>query len=146
MWPIPKMETRMAVDQPFLGRGWAFPPSFSAGGADVEMVAGSEDVQQSLQVLLATVPGQRVMQELFGCDMERLVFEELDQGFINTVTGMVTNSILDYETRVDLNGVDVNQGDAEEGLLLISIDYTIRGTNARYNMVYPFYLKEAVQR
>lgn len=139
------MVTQMAVNQPFLGRGWAFPPSFSGGGADVEMVAGSEDVQQSLQVLLATVPGQRVMQELFGCDMQRMVFEELDQGFINTVTGMVTNSILDYEPRVDLNGVEVNQSDAEEGLLLISIDYTIRGTNARYNMVYPFYLKEAAQ-
>src|SRR5271163_4424334 len=104
----------MGADHPFLGRGWAFPPSFSSGGADVEMVSGSQDVQQSLQVLLATVPGQRVMQELFGCDMERLVFEELDQGFINTVTGMVTNSILDYEARVDLNGVEVNGSDAEE--------------------------------
>ena len=135
----------MAVDQPFLGRGWAFPPSFGAGGAEVEMVSGSEDVQQSLQVLLATVPGQRVMQELFGCDMERMVFDQLDQGFINTVTRMVTDSILDYEPRVDLNGVDINQSDAEEGLLLISIDYTIRGTNSRYNMVYPFYLKEAAQ-
>ena len=135
----------MAVDQSFLGRGWAFPPSFSSGGADVEMVSGSEDVHQSLQILLATVPGQRLMQELFGCDMQRLVFEELDQGLINTVTGMVTNSILDYEPRVDLNGVEVNQSDAEDGLLLISIDYTIRGTNARYNMVYPFYLKEASQ-
>src|SRR5580658_3647933 len=124
---MPKMETLMAVDQPFLGRGWAFPPSFGAGGGEVEMVSGSEDVQQSLQVLLATVPGQRVMQELFGCDMERLVFEQLDQGSINTVTGIVTNSILDYEPRVDLNGVEVNQSDAEEGLLLISIDYMIRG-------------------
>jgi uncharacterized protein len=139
------MPEQMAVDQSFLGRGWAFPPSFSSGGADVEMVSGSEDVHQSLQILLATVPGQRLMQELFGCDMQRLVFEELDQGLINTVTGMVTNSILDYEPRVDLNGVEVNQSDAEDGLLLISIDYTIRGTNARYNMVYPFYLKEASQ-
>lgn len=139
------MLEQMAVDQSFLGRGWAFPPSFSSGGADVEMVSGSEDVHQSLQILLTTVPGQRLMQELFGCDMQRLVFEELDQGLINTVTGMVTNSILDYEPRVDLNGVEVNQSDAEDGLLLIGIDYTIRGTNARYNMVYPFYLKEASQ-
>jgi hypothetical protein len=133
----------MDGDRPFLGRGWGFPPLFSAEGADVEMVSGPEDVQQSLRILLATTPGQRVMQELFGCDMERMVFEQLDQGFINTVTGMITNSILDFEPRVDLNRVDVDQSNDIEGLLLISIDYTIRSTNSRFNMVYPFYLKES---
>jgi len=136
----------MDSDRPFLGRGWAFPPTFGAGGADVEMVAGEDDVQESLRVLLATTPGERVMQESFGCDMDRLVFEQLDQSFINAVTGLVTNSILDYEPRVDLNKVDVDQSDAIEGLLLISIDYTIRSTNSRFNMVYPFYLKEAATR
>ncbi len=133
----------MDSDRPFLGRGWGFPPVFSAEGADVEMVSGSDDVQQSLRILLATAPGQRVMQELFGCDMERMVFEPVNQGFINTVTGMITNSILDFEPRVDLNGVNVDQSADVEGLLLISIDYTIRSTNSRFNMVYPFYLKEA---
>ena len=56
---------------------------------------------------------------------------------------MITNSILDFEPRVDLNGVNVDQSADVEGLLLISIDYTIRSTNSRFNMVYPFYLKEA---
>ncbi len=135
----------MASDQSFLGRGWTFPPAFSQGGADVEMVAGAEDVQQSLQILLATTPGQRVMQELFGCDLEGVLFEPMDQSFINTVTGMVGNAILDYEPRVDLNKLTVTETN-EEGLLLISIDYTIRSTNSRYNMVYPFYLKEAAPR
>lgn len=133
----------MAGDQSFLGRGWAFPPSFGMSGADVEMVSGAEDVQQSLQILLTTAPGQRVMQELFGCDLEGVLFEPLDQSFINTVTGMVSNGILDYEPRIDLNQLSVSQSDDVEGLLLISIDYTIRSTNSRYNMVYPFYLKEA---
>ena len=136
----------MANDQSFLGRGWAFPPSFSSGGADVEMVAGVDDVEQSLQILLATGPGQRVMQELFGCDLEGVLFDPLDQAFINTVTGLVSNSILDYEPRVDLNGLTVSESEDQDGLLLISIDYTIRSTNSRYNMVYPFYLKEAAPR
>ncbi|NOY64223.1 MAG: baseplate protein, partial [Nitrospirae bacterium] len=33
--------------------------------------------------------------------------------------------------------------DADEGKLLISIDYRVRRTNNRFNLVYPFYLKEA---
>ncbi len=77
------------------------------------MVSGADDVQQSLQILLVTFRAQRVMQESFGCDMDRMVFEQVDQSFIDTVTGMVTDSILDYEPRVDLNGVNVDQSDAE---------------------------------
>jgi hypothetical protein len=52
------METHVADDQSFLGRGWAFPPTFSLRGADVEMVSGADDVEQSLQILLATAPGE----------------------------------------------------------------------------------------
>jgi len=136
----------MASDQSFLGRGWTFPPTFSRGGADVEMVSGPDDIQQSLQILLATAPGQRVMQELFGCDLEGVLFEQVDQSFINTVTGMVSNAILDYEPRIDLNKLTVSESEQSDGLLLISIDYTVRSTNSRYNMVYPFYLKEAAPR
>lgn len=136
----------MASDQSFLGRGWAFPPTFSSGGADVETVSGADDVEESLQILLATVPGERVMQELFGCDLEGVLFEPLDQSFINTVTGLVSNAILDYEPRVYLNNLTVGESGDQDGLLLISIDYTIRSTNSRYNMVYPFYLKEAASR
>jgi len=136
----------MASDQSFLGRGWAFPPTFSLTGADVEMVSGADDVEESLQILLATAPGERVMQELFGCDLEGVLFEPLDQSFINTMTGMVSDAILDYEPRIYLNKLTVSESGDQDGLLLISIDYTIRSTNSRYNMVYPFYLKEAASR
>jgi len=39
--------------------------------------------------------------------------------------------------------VDVSDERSGDGVLLISIDYTVRATNSRYNMVYPFYLNEA---
>ncbi len=70
----------MLPESSFLGRGWAFPPSFSGGGADVEMVSGAADIQQSLQILIGTSPGERVLAETFGCNLASLVFEELDQG------------------------------------------------------------------
>ena len=46
-------------DQGFLGRGWSFPPRFLAAGAEVGMVAGVDDVHQSLQILLTTRLGER---------------------------------------------------------------------------------------
>ena len=130
-------------EQSFLGTGWAFPPSFTAGGAEVEMVSDTEDIQQSLRILLATAPGERVMQHDFGCDLNGQMFEEIDQGLINDLTGLVTDSVVYHEPRVTLNRVDVSESGSRPGLLLIEIDYTVRSTNSRYNMVYPFYLNEA---
>ena len=43
--------------------------------------------------------------------------------------------------RVDLNRVDFEVDEAA-GILRITLDYTIRRTNRRTNMVYPFYLHE----
>ena len=134
----------MPDDSSFLGTGWSFPPAFASNGADVETVSAAEDVQQSLEILLRTQPGERVLLEQYGCDLHRFLFEEVDQGLVNSLTGLISDAILFYEPRITLNDLDISQIDAEPGQLLISIDYTIRTTNSRYNMVYPFYLKEGV--
>ena len=107
------------------------------------MVTGAEDIHQSLQIVLSTELGERVMQDGFGCDMSSVLFEEADQGLVNTVTSLISNAILNHERRIKLDRVDISQSGTEQGLLLISIDYTVKSTNSRYNMVYPFYLKEA---
>ncbi|WP_437627013.1 GPW/gp25 family protein [Sorangium sp. So ce1151] len=133
----------MRPESSFLGRGWAFPPSFSRGGADVEMVSGPADVQQSLQILVGTSPGERVLAETFGCDLASLVFEELDQGLINTIERLLTDAILEHEPRIQVDRIDVAASDAQPGCVLIAVNYTIRDANSRFNMVFPFYLTEA---
>jgi phage baseplate assembly protein W len=47
-----------------------------------------------------------------------------------------------YEPRIDLNKIDIDPTDELEGVLLINLDYTVRATNSRKNMVYPFYKAE----
>jgi phage baseplate assembly protein W len=126
----------------FLGTGWGFPPRFSRGGAEVEMVSDVEDVHQSLRILLATRRGERPMQESFGCNLDDEMFEEVDQGLVNRVSSLVYDAILEHEPRVDLFGVDLTAG--ADGVLLVRIDYAVRGTNSRFNMVLPFFPNEAV--
>ena len=133
----------MADDNNFLGRGWSFPPSFSAGGADVATVAGEDDIEQSLGLLLATRRGERVMLPDFGCDLAEFLFEEISPALVGQVRDLVSDAILNHEPRVLLNSVEVSDERAGEGLLLIEIDYQVRATNSRYNLVYPFYLREA---
>ena len=155
----------MQPEKSFLGTGWHFPPAFGAGGIDVsagrietedgnpeemvggkeiEMVSGAEDIHQSLQILFSTHPGERVMQDTFGCDLGNYVFEEIDQSLINSLHRTITDAILYHEPRITLDRLQISESPSESGLLLINLEYTVRGTNSRYNMVYPFYLNEAV--
>lgn len=127
----------------FLGRGWSFPPEFFSAGAEVEMAGGEEDIRQSLQILLATSIGERNMFSGYGCELSRYLFEEVDQSLTNGLRSVISDSILNNEPRIRVDNVNINQSGSETGLLIISVDYTIRTTNNRFNLVYPFYINEA---
>lgn len=131
------------MDAAFLGTGWSFPPTFRQGGAEVAMVSGAEDIHQSLQILLSTRLGERVMQDEFGCALDSVIFEEIDQGLLNSLTSSISDAILYHESRITLDQINVTESANQPGLLLISLEYTIRSTNSRFNMVYPFSINEA---
>jgi phage baseplate assembly protein W len=127
----------------FLGRGWSFPLRFSPRGGEIETVAGADDIRESLSILFGTEPNERVMREDYGCGLRRLMFEEVDQALLTSVRSTIGEAVLFYEPRIDVDRLDVTESDSQPGLLTISLHYTVRGTNSRYNMVFPFYLKEA---
>jgi hypothetical protein len=127
----------------FLGRGWAFPPAFFAQGGEVVMVSGEEDIRQSLNILLSTSMHERILHSDFGCELSRYLFEEIDQSLLNDLRSTISDAILKHEGRVQVDEIEIQDQASETGLLLISITYTIRTTNNRYNLVFPFYLNEA---
>ena len=129
-------------DTSFLGRGWSFPPEFTASGEDVMMVAGPEDVKQSLEILLGTRLEERILREEYGSNLHEFVFAEINTGLINRLRNMIEEAILYGEPRIRLNEVELDTDEQREGLLLIKVDYTIPNSNSRFNMVYPFYIQE----
>src|SRR3954468_461854 len=116
----------MSGQSTFLGVGWSFPPAFSSGGAEVAMVADAEDIQQSLEILFATEPGERILRETFGCGLRPFVFESVDQTLMTTIRSAVSDAVLYFEPRIRLDSVDVSESADTAGLLMISIEYTIR--------------------
>lgn len=126
----------------FLGVGWHFPPTFTASGADVRLVTGVDDIHESLQILLSTAQGERIMQEDFGCDLRGFLFEGINQGLINRLSRLLEDAILYHEPRITLEDLKITESKDVTGLLLINLVYTVKSTNSRYNMVYPFYLDE----
>ena len=126
----------------FLGTGWAFPPEFSAGGRDVAMSADIEDIQQSLEILFGTRLGERIMQEDYGSSLSDFQFEEISAAELNRMQTMITEAVLFHEPRIELHQITIDRDGEREGLLLISLDFSVPATNSRFNMVYPFYLME----
>ncbi|HEY6505760.1 MAG TPA: GPW/gp25 family protein [Chitinophagaceae bacterium] len=135
----------MDDDKSFLGSGWSFPPLFDNVSGTVQLVSAEEDIAQSLQLLLSTRPGERIMQPSFGCNLDVMLFEPLTTTLIAYVKDLIETSILYFEPRIELDSVRINTVQAEEGLVLIEIQYTVLSTNSRYNLVYPYYLDEGTE-
>lgn len=130
------------ADPPFLGTGWTFPPTFSRGALAVVTASGDADIQQSLRVLFGTAPGERTLLEDYGCGLWRMVFGSLTATTITQIGDAVRMAVLKWEPRIDVDAVDVAMAPGTDGLAVVNVAYTIRATNARSNLVYPFYLRE----
>jgi phage baseplate assembly protein W len=132
----------------FLGTGWSFPPEFNPESGAAEMVSGAEDIEQSLNILLSTSLGERVMQPRYGCDIIYFVFEALNSSMIGYLKDRVSNAILFYEPRIKAERIEVTASesfDLIEGRFTISVEYSIPGTNSRFNYVYDYYKNEALK-
>jgi uncharacterized protein len=134
----------VAGARPFLGRGWSFPPTFDRAADGVRMLEGEDDVASSLAILLSTARGERVMVPQYGCNMDELVFEDLDTRMRTLMADKIASAILYHEPRVELErvGVDDDPVEALEGRVLIGVTYRVRETNSRFNFVYPYYRDE----
>ena len=129
----------------FLGTGWSFPPAFDKITDSVEMTSDELDIQRSLQILLTTRPGERVMQPDYGCNLDEMVFEPMTTTFKTHRREMVKTAILYYEPRLELNKIEIDDSQETEGVILVIIDYTVRTTNTRFNYVFPYYKKEGTE-
>lgn len=132
----------MREDKSFLGKGWSFPPSFIKG-IGVGMSADDEDIRQSLSILFSTTPGERIFNFEYGCNIRQWVFEKIDLSVKTLIIENIKKAVLFFEPRINVVKIDIEIKNATEGIMWINIDYEIKQTNSRSNMVYPFYLKEA---
>ena len=132
----------------FLGTGWAFPPAFDNESGTVNMVSNEQDIRESLNILLSTSLGERVMQPKYGCNLTDYLFEPLSSSVIGLIKDRVESAILFYEPRIIAEKIEVTDDgsfDLIEGKFIISVEYTIPGTNSRFNYVYDYYKNEALK-
>ena len=126
----------------FLGLGWNFPISLDDDTGQVELAPnGEEGIRQSIWMILGTSPGERVMRPDFGCGIHDMVFGVNNAATASAVAGAVREALAVWEPRVDVLDVYALPDRSRPNLLLIEINYQVRSTNSRFNLVYPFYLE-----
>lgn len=127
----------------FLGTGWGFPPRFDRDGAGVAMSADEQDIEESLRILFGTQRGERLFQPKYGLDMNELLFEAMSTTMRTLLEERVKIGVLIYEPRIEPLAVSVHSHEPESGQLHIELEYRIRATNSRYNLVFPFYRSDS---
>lgn len=135
----------MNTGESFLGRGWSFPPEFSKDKRTVITTEGEEDIEKSLHILLSTRLGERIMLPDYGCNLDELLFKPLNLTLKTYVSDLIKTAILYHEPRIDAEKIWIEESSSNDGILLINIDYRIRTTNSRKNLVYPFYKGEGTE-
>ncbi len=129
----------------FLGTGWSFPPEFVLETGEVVMTSDEEDIEASLKILLGTSTGERFLNPKYGLDMREVLFEPISTTMKTLLKDRVKISILIYEPRINLLSLEVDTSAQDEGKVSIILEYEVRATNSRYNLVYPFYALTAAK-
>ncbi|MEP7120327.1 MAG: GPW/gp25 family protein [Byssovorax sp.] len=124
----------------FLGTGWSFPPEFVLEAGEVRMTSDEQDIEASLRILFGTTPGERLFAPVYGLDVRELLFEPMSTTLRTFLAERVKIAILFYEGRIEVLSLQIESPDPNNGTLRISLDYAVRSTNSRYNLVFPFYL------
>ncbi len=109
--------------------------------------AGEEEkIRQSVEIILGTSPGERLMHPDFGCGIHDYVFAPNNIRTAGLIKFHVEEALNLWEPRIDLQEVSVGPDDDNPAVIIISISYRVKSTDSRFNMVYPFYLERGGER
>jgi uncharacterized protein len=126
-------------DSTFVGKGFSWPMEVDHTGS-IKLTDGAADIDRSMHIVLMTAPGERVMRPQFGCRIWDLLFEPVTPNLLGLIAEAVRDALAQWEPRVEVEQVVPVPDDANGGLVRVAIDYRVRATNDRRNLVYPFYV------
>jgi phage baseplate assembly protein W len=127
------------VSEQFIGRGWAFPLRVDATGG-IALVSREQEIEEAIRLILGTSPGERPMRPEFGCRIHDYLFASADSETASAIAAEVRAALRRWEPRIEVKDVQVAMDARNAALLYIDIRYSIKATNDRRNLVFPFYV------
>jgi phage baseplate assembly protein W len=112
-----------------LGRGVAFPFRVGPNGR-IAWSAGEKNIREDIMVILMTEPGERVMLSSFGAGLRSMLFEPNDPTTRSRIQGMIATALTQWEPRISLQSVSVEQDPNDLQSVIATITYTLVATQA----------------
>ena len=122
-----------------IGTGIAFPLRIDRLGG-LALSTGHTDIEEAIDVILGTAPGERPMRPEFGCGVHNYVFDTIDAYTLGRIDYEVRAALDRWEPRIDVVDIEPDLSRQSDGVLMLDITYRVRATNDIRNLVYPFYL------
>lgn len=124
-----------------VGQGVDFPFRFTDSGK-VRTIATSnagERISDSIYLILSTRIGERFFNPEFGSRLPELVFEPNDVKLKNLLKHYTVEALQRWEKRIKiLNVILLDNLDADQNKIGISIEYKIRNSHIKGSYVFPF--------
>ncbi len=118
-------------------------PEFAPGAGGVLMTSDKDDVVASLHILFGTALGERFLRPRYGLDMHEILFESMTTTLVTYLEDRIRTTVLVYEPRIKPVALHLDTSQQNEGRVTLILDYEVRATNTRYNLVYPFYATDS---
>jgi phage baseplate assembly protein W len=124
----------------FRGSGWRFPIQPGADGS-LGYISLDDNVAQSVELLLRTRAGERLMRPEFGTTAPSMVFDADSEQNLFRLERALSDAVRRWEPRVEVDQVHAERDPAGEGRVTVTVTYRILRTNTVRNLVFPYYLQ-----
>ena len=125
------------MSQEFLGKGLAFPMTADWRSGGLKTSEGKEHIEQSIQQILWTRPGERLNRPEFGSRLHELVFEPDDDVLKALIRHYVTEAIGRWEKRFFLVSVDFEESTQPDHRFQVRLRYRMISGQVEGNLVFP---------
>ena len=115
----------MALDEgQIFGRGVAFPPNLDATGQWAWSV-GAQNVRESIQILLLTRLGERLMYPSYGSTLRTFLFAPNDPATRKSIEQEISRVLQQWEPRITLDSISVDVDPSNAQSAIATIQYRL---------------------
>ena len=126
----------------FVGQGLNWPLQLNSQGS-IALAQGQMEIEQSIRIILETIPGERVMRPEFGCRVWELMFAPRNAATEAQLIEYVQEALRVWEPRIDVTAVDIARNTSyDDSVILTDIRYVVKNTHDERSIVYPFYIMD----
>ena len=99
----------------------------------IKKVINIDSVKTSIDNILRTPKGTRVMLRTFGSDLKGMLFENINGVLTNMIADEIKRAVNTWDNRVIVNAVDFKT-DADRNQVTVTVKFAIRGYDEVFSM------------